>query len=421
MERTILHSDMNNFYASVECLYNPALRSRPVVVGGDPALRHGIVLAKNEIAKRFGIKTGEVLWQAKQKCPGLVCTKPHFDLYMDFSQMAREIYSKYSDRVESYGPDECWLDVTESRALFGDGKKIADEIRTRVKSELGITSSVGVSYNKIFAKLGSDYRKPDATTVITPDNYREIVWRLPVGELLFVGRATVQKLKRYGITTIGDLAQNDVGSLEYLLGKNGRMLWNFANGLDHSPVAHRDASMLIKSVGNSTTAPRDLTSEADIKITIYLLAESVAERLRTQNLRCRTVQIHIRDNAMFSYERQGKLLVPSCLSSDLFEKAITLFYEKKATDRPVRSVGVRACDLCLDENIQLSFLNEEILRQKKETVEREVDRIRSRFGHFSIQRGIMLTDPQLSALNPAEDHLIHPEIFFKNIDNSRGG
>ena len=259
MERTILHSDMNNFYASVECLYNPALRNRPMVVGGDPALRHGIVLAKNEIAKRYGIKTGEVLWQAKQKCPGLICTQPHFDLYMDFSRMAREIYSCYSDRVESYGPDECWLDVTESKGLFGEGKKIADEIRMRVKSELGITSSIGVSYNKIFAKLGSDYRKPDATTVITPENYKEIVWRLPVGELLFVGRATARKLKRYGITTIGDLAQNDVGALEYLLGKNGRMLWNFANGLDHSPVAHEDASMLVKSCLLYTSHPGKMT------------------------------------------------------------------------------------------------------------------------------------------------------------------
>ncbi len=419
MERVILHSDMNNFYASVECLYNPGLRNHPVVVGGDPSLRHGIVLAKNEIAKRYGIQTGEVLWRAKQKCPKLICTKPHFDLYLEFSRMAREIYCEYSDRVESYGLDECWLDVTESIGLLGSGKKIADEIRTRVKAELGITSSVGVSYNKIFAKLGSDYRKPDATTVITPQNYKEIVWSLPVGELLFVGQATARKLNRYGIRSIGDLAQNDVNVLEYLLGKNGRMLWNFANGWDRSPVAHENAAMLVKSIGNQMTAPRDLVSREEIKITLYLLAESVAERLRAQRFRCRTVQIQVRDNTLFTYERQGKLRSPSCLSSELFEKALSLFDEKKATERPIRSLGLRACSLCPEGDQQLSFFEEAVQRQKKETVEREVDRIRSRFGHFSIQRGIMLTDPQLSAFHPAEDHLIHPELFFKNFSDTK--
>lgn len=414
MERVILHSDLNNFYASVECLYNPSLRGKPVAVAGNPEARHGIVLAKNYAAKACGVATGNPLWMAKQKCPDIVFVPPHYDLYMKYSKIAREIYSEYTDRVESYGLDECWLDVTGSTHLFGDGKIIADKLRERIKQELGVTASVGVSYNKIFAKLGSDMKKPDATTVITSDRFREIVWPLPVSDLLYVGRATHNKLRRYGITTIGELAQANRDFLRHLLGKNGEMLWLFANGLDTSPVSNIGAKSLIKSIGNSTTAPRDLVTDEDIRITLRVLCESVSSRMREYGFVCSTVQIGVRDNELHSYERQGKLLYPNRTTSALSEKAFELYKQNHTSGKPVRSLSVRACKLSVLENEQLSLLPEISSIQKQEAIDSVIDNIRSRFGHFSVQRGIMLCDKRLSSLNPKEDHIIHPESFFKS-------
>ena len=410
MERTILHADCNNFYASVECLYNPSLRGKPVAVAGDPEARHGIVLAKNYAAKACGVATGNPLWMAKQRCPDIVFVPPHYDLYMKFSEIAREIYGEYTDQVESFGLDECWLDVTGSTGIFGDGKTMADEIRKRIKFELGITVSVGVSYNKIFAKLGSDLRKPDATTVIDREHFREVVWPLPVSDLLFVGRSTLKKLLFFGITTIGDLAQADYSFLERKLGKNGGMLWLFANGLDSSPVSNIKAEPIIKSIGNSTTAPRDLVSD-DIKVTLYVLAESVSSRMRDNDFVCRTVQLYVRDKNLCSYERQAPLTYPNRTSQSIFEKAFQL-YKIHHTGIPVRSIGVRACNLTVRQNEQLSFLPEVSAIQTQETIEQTVDQIRSRFGHFAIQRGVLLADRELSTLNPKEDHVIHPESLF---------
>ena len=342
MERVVLHSDLNNFYASVECLYNPKLRGKPVAVVGDPEVRHGIVLAKTYEAKAYGVQTGNPLWMAKQMCPDIIFVEPHYDLYLKYSNMARKIYSEYTDQVEPYGIDECWLDVTGSTHLFGDGKAIADKIRKQIKSELGITVSVGVSYNKIFAKLGSDMKKPDATTVITSKHFKEIVWPLSVSDLLYVGRATHNKLKRCGIYTIGDLAKADQKLLQYILGKNGIMLWMFANGLDTSPVSNIGAKSLIKSISNSTTAPRDLITDEDIKITLYVLCESVSSRMREYGFVCKTVQIGIRDNELHSYERQGSLFYPNRTSKALFEKAFELYKQNHTSGKPVRSLSVRA-------------------------------------------------------------------------------
>lgn len=413
MERVILHSDLNNFYASVECLYNPKLRGKPVAVAGNPEARHGIVLAKNYKAKAYGVATGNPLWIAKQKCPDIVFVPPHYDLYLKYSQIAREIYADYTDQVEPYGLDECWLDITGSTHLFGSGKEIADKIRERIKFELGVTASVGVSYNKIFAKLGSDLRKPDATTVIESSGFREIVWPLSVKELLYVGRATHYKLRKYGILTIGDLAQCKLQFLEQILGKNGRMLWLFANGLDTSPVSNIGAKSLIKSIGNSTTTPRDLISDEDIKLTLMVLCESVSARMREYGFICHTVQIGIRDNQLFSYERQGKLLHPNRTAKDLFDKAYALYCHNRPQN-PVRSLSVRACQLELQENEQLSLLPDIAKLQQQENLENTMDIIRSRFGHFAIQRGMMLTDKNLSNLDPKNDHIIHPKSFFKN-------
>jgi DNA polymerase-4 len=414
VERVILHADLNNFYASVECLHRPELREKPVVVGGDPTLRHGIVLAKNYPAKKFGIQTGEVLWQARRKCQDLVVVPPNFSLYLRFARLAREIYLTYTDQIEPFGIDEAWLDVTHSAKLYGTGKEIADEIRERIKFQLGITASVGVSYNKIFAKLGSDMKKPDATTVISRDNFRTVVWPLPVGDLLYVGRSTEKKLKRYMIRTIGDLAKSGAYFLHFLLGKWGDILWSFANGEDTSPVAPFGYEGLIKSIGNSTTTPRDLVNNEDVRMVIYVLAESVAARMRAHGFRCRRVQIHVRDTDLAVFERQGQLERPTNLSGEIAFLAMELFIKNYSWAKPLRSIGVRGMDFVPEgEPLQVSlFINEEE-RKRWEDLERTVDALRKRFGYFSIQRGLMLEDRKLTALNPKEEHVIHPVGYFR--------
>lgn len=410
-ERVILHSDLNNFYASVECLYHPEYRGKPLAVLGDPEARHGVVLAKNYEAKFHDVKTGDPLWMAKQKSPDIIFVPPHYDLYMKHSKLVREIYAEYTDKVEPYGLDECWLDVTGSSLLFGSGEDIANEIRRRVKSELGVSVSVGVSFNKIFAKLGSDMKKPDATTVIESERFKEIVWPLPVKELLYVGRATHNKLRRKGIFTIGDLADTNPENLRFWLGKMGVVLWQFANGLDTSPVSNIGAKSMIKTVGNSTTAPRDLISNEDIKIMLMVLSESVSARLREYGFICRTVQIGIRDNELNWIERQGKLEIPNRTAKSIFELAFSLF-KKHTNGKPIRSLSVRACDLEPIDHVQLSLLPDVSQLQKQEELEAAMDNLRNRFGHFSIQKGLMLTDKELSALDPKNDHIIHPMSFF---------
>jgi len=414
MERVILHSDLNSFYASVECLYNPDIRDKPVAVGGSVELRHGIILTANAIAKkRYGIKVGEAVWQAKQKCPNLVVVPPNYSLYIRFSKEAKEIYRTYTDLIESFGIDEAWLDVTESTKLFGTGEKIANEIRYRIKEELGITASIGVSYNKIFAKLGSDIKKPDATTVITSDNFREIVWPLPVNELLYVGKSTLKKLVNVGILTIGDLANCSLSFLKKLLGKWGEYLWIFANGYDSAPVVKLDHTGVIKGIGNSMTTHRDLENNEDVKIMLYVLAESVAERLRRHNFKGRTVQVHIRNSALESIDRQGKLGSNSFLSGEIAEKAYSIFLQNWTWEKPIRSIGVRVSDLVTaDTYTQLSLFDEESKRLKLEQLESSIDDIRRRFGHYSVQRAVLLTDSKLNR-NPIEENIIFPVSYFR--------
>ncbi len=420
MERTILHVDMNNFYATVECLYHPEWQGKPIAVGGSAERRHGVVLAKSEAAKKCGVKTGDTLWQAQRKCPDILFVEPHFELYQKYSELAKEIYLNYTDRVESFGLDECWLDVTGTSHFGGNGKLIADEIRRRIKEELGITASVGVSFNKIFAKLGSDMKKPDATTLITSENYKKLVWPLPVSDLLFVGKATKERLLECGIKTIGELALSNPDEIVRMLGKNGLMLRSYARGEDRLEVATYSSAREIKSIGNSTTTPRDLVTDDEIKITLYALCESVAERMREKRLVCKTIQINLRDSGLVTTGRQGKLDYPSCVSSVLFEKAYSLYKESGWTKKPLRTLGVRACDLDEEESLQISFLPEFEKMQKKEDEERTIDNIRRRFGHFSVQRGIMLSDPDLSGINPKERHTIHPETFNRKKKDGKG-
>ena len=412
MTRTILHVDLNNFYASVECLYHPELRGKPVAVSGDVENRHGIILAKNQLAKAAGVKTGEAIWQAKGKCPGLICLPPDYRKYLRFSRLARKIYADYTDKIESFGIDECFVDVSGSAALFGDGVKIAGEIRRRIREEMGVTASVGVSWNKIFAKLGSDMKKPDATTLITEENFRDIVWPLPVEELLYVGRSTKNKLNNRAVFTIGDLAARDVQMLKLALGVWGETLWTFANGLDAAPVAQSGEESFVKSVGNSTTTPRDLVNIEDVKMTVFVLAESVAARLRRHGLKCRTVAVHIRNKELYSFERQGKLPTPSFLTSDISGKALEIFRQNYTWDRPIRSLGVRGADLVTEHGaVQLDMFALDSTEQ--EQLERTLDRLRERFGPYCVRRCALLQDERLTGFNPKDDHVIHPVSFFR--------
>lgn len=413
MQRVILHADFNAFYASVECLHRIGIRDKPVAVAGDPDKRHGIILTKNQYAKSFGIKTGEAIWQAKQKAPGLIVVPPNYPLYLKFARMGREIYSRYSSQIEPFGLDEAWIDVSSAGRRIAEGEAIAEEIRELVKEELGITVSVGVSFNKVFAKLGSDLKKPDAVTVISEADYREKIWPLPAAELLYVGRSTQARLGRYGIETIGDIANAQPELLKSVLGKWGLVLHAFANGRDDSPVAVADSDPPVKSIGNSCTTPRDLCSDEDVKLMLYVLSESVAARLREGGFLCKTVQIGLRDSELYSFERQCKLRRPTDISSEITKAAFELFLKNYRWQHPLRSIGVRAADLCpAGVPVQLSLMEDEEKRAKKEALERTVDDIRRRFGHFAIGRAVMLKDTGLGAVNPKEDHVIHPVGFF---------
>jgi DNA polymerase-4 len=408
-ERVILHADINNFYAGVECLHRPEIRHRPVVVGGDESLRHGIVLAKNYAAKATGIRTGETLWQARLKCPNLVVLPPNYPLYLRYARFARQIYADFTDRIEPFGLDEAWLDVSGR-----DGVLTADAIRERIRRELGVTASVGVSYNKIFAKLGSDLKKPDATTPVSRENYRTVAWPLPVEELLYVGRATGEKLHKYSIHTIGQLGAAPLSFLRGLFGKVGDVLHTFANGQDQSPVMRLDEEALIKSIGNSTTTPRDLTCDEEVKIILFVLCESVCARMREHGFLCRTVAVSVRDNALFRFERQARLKAPSHISGEIAGVAMQLFRQHYNWPRPVRSVGVRCSDL-LPANgpLQLTVFDDDA-RDKLAALDKTVDALRKRFGHFCIQRASVSADRPLGGIDPKGDHVIHPVGFFRN-------
>lgn len=413
-QRTILHSDMNSCYASIELLYHPELRGRPLAVGGDPEARHGIVLAKDQPAKKAGVKTGMALWQARQACPDIQIVPPRMDIYLRFSKMAHEIYADYTDLQEAFGIDKSWLDVTASAGIKGDGRKIAEEIRQRVKRELGITVSIGVSWNKIFAKFGSDYKKPDAVTEINRDNYREIVWQKPVEDLLYVGPATQKKLNRYGIRTIGQLAGCDLVFLKSTLGKMGLVLSAFANGTDQTPVSLENTSAPIKSIGNSTTTFRDLTTEQDVSIIVHLLAESVAARLRENGFVGFVIGLYVRDNTLVSFVRQHKIDIPTNISGEIAKVAMDLFRANYHWDKPIRSVGVRVSELVADNcPYQLDLYDDPEKRENRLKIEKTVDNLRRRFGFQAVQRGCMYTDRKLASLNAKEDNTVHPHSYME--------
>ena len=390
MDRVILHCDINSFYASCELVTRPELKSLPVAVSGSPDSRHGIILAKNEPAKKYGVKTAETVWQAKRKCPDLLLLPPHHDLYKEYNRKINAIFRDYTDMVEPFSIDESWLDVTGSRRLFGTGKEIADTIRRRVKNELGITLSAGVSFNKIFAKMGSEYKKPDATTEITRENYKELLWPMPVGELFFCGAKTASKLSDAGILTIGALAAADPGKLERLLGKQGPLLVTYARGEDDSPVRLYDQKEKIKSVGNGITFRRDLVGEDDLVTAVTDLSDTVASRLRKYQVKAYGVKVDIKDTQLKSISHQEQLLIPTDLADDLKNASIRIVKANWNLEKPIRMLTITGINLIDDgEGEQLTLFTDDGAdaksHQKSESVERAMDDIRRKFGKDSIK------------------------------------
>lgn len=412
MERVILHSDINSCYASIEHLYHPELHGLPLAVGGSEEARHGIILAKDELCKRCGVKTGMPLWQARQLCPEINILPPRMDLYLQFSSMVQELYSEYTNLREPFGIDESWLDLTGCVAA-PDGLAAAKEINRRIRQEMGVTVSVGVSWNKVFAKLGSDYRKPDAVTAISRENYREIVWPLPVSELLMVGRATTAKLQAVGIRSIGELALCDPEMLRLKLGKMGYAIHAFANGLDASPVRREDLSAPVKSIGNSTTTPRDLVCDEDVRVTLLALTESVALRLRRAGLKCRLVCVSVRGTDLSWTSHQIKLGAATDISRDIFLTGMSLFRQMHRWPKAIRSLGISLSALeSADAPEQLDLFGESEYRARQESLDRTMDRIRDKYGFASIKRGLVGVDTALGGLNAVDDHIVHPVGFF---------
>ena len=397
MDRWVLHCDCNSFYASVELLDHPHLRDKPVAVCGDPESRHGIILAKNEAAKAFGVTTAETVWQALRKCPDLVLLAPSRKKYLHYSKIINTIYNEYTDLVEPFGIDESWLDVSGSYSLFAPSPRaLAHLLRQRIKEETGLTISVGVSFNKVFAKLGSDMKKPDATTVITRENFRAMVWPLPVTDLLFVGRASAKVLRQYGVHTIGDLAAFGRERLEQLLGKQGGQLYEYASGLEHSPVTRAGETPPPKSVGNGITFRRNLIGWKDIHTGVALLSDSVAARLRKHAMKCTTVQVTIRDPNFKDICRQARLAAPSCTAQDIGRAALGLIRCSWNGSAPIRALTITGQNLLPEgeavEQLDLFTAGATPLREKREQLERAMDGIRNKYGRTAIRSAITMDE-----------------------------
>lgn len=411
MDRVILHADLNNFYASVECIGHPEYLSRPLAVCGNAENRHGIVLAKNQLAKKLGVKTGETIKDAKKKCgDNLIMIEPHFDKYIYYSKKVREIYYTFTDQIETFGLDECWLDVTGSQKLFGNGKEIADKIREKVKSELDLTVSVGVSFSKVFAKLGSDMKKPDATTVISRENFKDLVWPLPAEELLFIGKRTIEKLHLINIFTIGDLANANTDVLTSKFGVTGVKMQKDARGIEEGRVLKFDEKTPVKSVGNGITTKRDMISDDDVRTVICYLADTVGTRLRSYGLAANGVSVSIRKNDLSSLIRQKVLLYPTNSADEIAKECFELFkanYDISA-ELPIRTLTISTFHLVSESDFfQTSFLYDDKLSEEKE-LGKAVDTIRKKFGDNAIGKAALLNVSDLLGEITKEDDEMLP-------------
>ena len=382
MERIIIHSDMNSCYASIECSLNPELKGKPVAVGGSVEDRHGIILAKTAEAKKFGVVTGEAIWQAQRKCPDLIIVPPHFDIYAKYSALARDIYRRYTDRIEPMGLDEAWCDITGSILLFGSVQNITDGIREAFKNELGITVSIGVSYNKIFAKLGSDIAGIDEVVTITKENYKNVVWPLKVSSIMGVGKNTEKKLKSYGIHTVGDLAKTDSEWLRLVFGVVGDDLWRYANGYDNSRVMPDNYKREVKSIGHGVTCREDLTNDEDVWLAFLKLSQDVSKRLKGEELMATAVQIAVRDTQLMTKQYQCEAGYPTQSAMDIAKTALKLFKENYQWLNNVRALSVRAINLC-DENapLQLDLSGEYLQHDRQKLIDDTVLNLREKFGH----------------------------------------
>lgn len=405
-ERVVLHSDLNNCYASIETMLHPELQGKYIAVCGSTEDRHGIVLAKNQLAKKCGVKTGDVIWEAKQKCPQLTIVEPHMNQYLKFSKLVRAIYLRYSPEVEAFGIDESWIELTGSPLLSRmSPTEIANEIRETVKSETGLTVSIGVSFNKIFAKLGSDMKKPDAVTEITPESFRTQVWPLPASELLYVGRATSEKLRRYGVHTIGDLAKSDPEFLKRLLGINGEKLWVYANGLDNSRVMPCDYDPPIKSIGHGITCTSDLLSRDEVNHVLMELSQEIGLKLRKQGLAASGVRICVRDNSLSHHGYQCKLDYPTQSYTTIAKAGFDLFCRRHTWHHDIRSLTISAIDLVpADCPIQLDLWSDYRKQSRRLVLEQTVEDIRRRFGLNAINFAALTSGLKIPA---------HKEVEYK--------
>lgn len=393
MERVIIHSDMNSCYASIECSLNPELKGKPVAVGGSVEDRHGIILAKTAEAKKYGVKTAEAIWQAKIKCPDLIVVEPHFDWYVKYFKLARKIYARYTDKIEPMGLDEAWCDLTGSIRLFGSVDRITDEIRDAFKNELGITVSIGVSYNKIFAKLGSDLADVDSVVKINKENFKDDIWSLPVGTMMGVGRKTAKKLESYCIKTIGDLARCNPDWLQKVFGVIGADIWNFANGFDNSPVMTDGYSAPIKSVGHGITCTMDLVNADEVWKVFLYLSQDVSKRLRGADLFATGVQISVRDNKFLTRQFQCELPFSTQSATEIAKTAIALFHKNYTWNYDVRAVSVRAINLKkANEPLQLSFYSDFKKHEKQKKIDDTVMDLRRRFGDGVIFNACLMTE-----------------------------
>ncbi len=398
-----MHSDLNACYASIECMLDPTLKGKPVAVAGSVEDRHGIILAKSQEAKDCGVKTGEPIWQAKMKCPEIILIEPHFEEYVKYSSLVRDIYRRYTDLIEPYGLDEAWLDVSGSQRIFGSGKEIAEQIRETVKFELGLTVSIGVSFNKVFAKLGSDLKKPDAVTVIKKEDFKAMLWQLPANEMIGVGRSTYQKLESFGIHTIGELAACDREWLLKQFGKCGGELWIFANGLDTSRVKPDGYKTPVKSVGHGITCSANLVDASEVWRVFLSLSQDINSRLSDYELKATGVQISVKDCNLFSRQFQKKLEIPTQSASEIAKAAIELFVKNYSWNYDVRAVTVRAIDL-IDESApaQLDLFTDMTKHEKMQKIDDTVLSLRRRFGKGIIFNACLMQEEKMPHGNPEE-------------------
>ena len=411
IERAILHSDMNSFYASVEMMLNPSLRGKAVAVCGSTEDRHGIVLAKSELAKKAGVKTGMVNWEARKVCPNLVMVRPQYDQYLKYSKLAHQIYYRYTDLVEPFGMDECWLDVTRS-GCYGTPLEIAEKIRASTREELGLTVSIGVSFNKIFAKLGSDMKKPDAITSISREEFKEKVWPLPASDLIYVGRATEAKLAKFGIHTVGQLAAVSPDLLRSWFGINGIKLWHYANGTDESRVMQKDFISPVKSIGHGITCTADLENEDEVYRVMLELSQDIGHKLRVNELKACGVQISIRSNDLYGKQYQAQFEMPTRSPKVIADTSRSLFSQRYTWATPVRAVTVRAINLVPQaQPDQLSLYSDPIRAARLDKLETAVEDIRRRYGKHAIMNATLLGDLKMPCDGRCE--VIMPSLMYQ--------